>query len=340
MAVRTVYGTPERWKSVQQDGFLRDGNGQITVPIIMLRRNTTEKARGLGNKIDGNTIALYQVVGTKYNPRNAYDKFSILNGRIPNEQYYITTVPDYVTLIYECVVFTNYIEQNNKIVEAMEFASDSYWGDLNRWKFRASVGSFTHSTIIENGTDRVAKTTFNITINGYIIPDTISKDLATVRSKFFTRSQIIFDMETIDNNGIITNVDSITLANQASPTNATNATSFIGGGINVINNNTYVSAAVSGDLTYLNTNKALIADSTTANTATFTGASLLQPLAGSSLPATTVNNFTFYRNGQHIPTVYVTISSLSGGIIFMFDTNSLGYTLEVTDEITAIGKFA
>jgi hypothetical protein len=196
MAVRTIYGSPERWKSVQADGFLRDGNGQITVPIIMLKRDTIEKARNLGNKIDGNTIALYQVVGESYNRRNAYDKFGVLNNRVPSKQYYVTTVPDYITITYSCIIFTNFVEQNNKIVEAFEFASDSYWGDPNRFKFRASIDSFSTTTLIESGADRVAKSTFNFKVNGYIIPDTISKDLATIRSKYYTRSQVIFDLET------------------------------------------------------------------------------------------------------------------------------------------------
>ena len=196
MAVRTIYGSPERWKSVQADGFLRDGNGQITVPIIMLKRDTIEKVRNLGNKIDGNTIALYQVVGESYNHRNAYDKFDVLNNRIPSKQYYVTTVPDYITLTYSCIIFTNFVEQNNKIVEAFEFASDSYWGDPNRFKFRASIDSFSTTTIIESGADRVAKSSFSFKVNGYIIPDTINKDLATVRSKFYTKSQVVFDLET------------------------------------------------------------------------------------------------------------------------------------------------
>ena len=67
IAVRTIYSSPERWKSVQADGFLRDSNNQIIIPIIMFKRENIEKNRNLGNKIDGNTAALYQVVGESYN---------------------------------------------------------------------------------------------------------------------------------------------------------------------------------------------------------------------------------------------------------------------------------
>ena len=34
------------------------------------------------------------------------------------------------------------LKQMNKIIEALEFASDSYWGDPERFLFRAAISSF------------------------------------------------------------------------------------------------------------------------------------------------------------------------------------------------------
>jgi hypothetical protein len=354
MAVRTMYGNPERWKSVQADGFLRDGNNQIIVPVIMIKRENIEKVRNLGNKIDGNTIALYQVVGSKYNPRNQYDNFGVLNNRIPSEQYYVTTVPDYLTLTYSCIIFTNYVEQNNKIVEAIEFASDSYWGDPNRFKFRTSIDSFATTVTIENGADRAAKSTFNFKVNGYIIPDTVSKDLATVRSKFYTKSQVIFDLEVITSNQQLVNtaanknvassnevqIDQVTFANEPEALNSGGASSFIGGGINVLRSSFNISAADAGDLDYLNTNISKTANIVTGpNVAILTGAALLQPPVGSSLPATSNDNFTFTVNGIDVSSSYVTIVEAGGNVTLIFDTTSMGYTLISTDEVIAVGKF-
>jgi len=196
IAVPVIYGSPERWKSVQADGFYRDNSGRLLVPLIMFKRENVEKNRSLGNKLDGNKVHLNQVVGSKYNIRNVYDKFSLLTNRIPSEQYYISVVPDYVTVTYSCIIFTDFVEQNNKLVEAIEFASDSYWGDPKRWKFKSRIDTFTTTTLLEEGTDRAAKSSFNIVLNGYIIPDTVNKDLASSRSKFYTTSQVIFDIET------------------------------------------------------------------------------------------------------------------------------------------------
>jgi hypothetical protein len=196
LEVPVIYGSPERWKSVQADGFYRDNSGRLMVPLIMFKRETVEKNRSLGNKLDGNTAHLYQVVGSKYNARNAYDQFDVINNRIPSEQYYITAAPDYLTLTYNCIIFTDFVEQNNKLVEAVEFASDAYWGDPARWKFRAMIDSFATTAILNEGEDRAAKTTFNIKVNGYIIPNTVNKDIATARSKFYTTSQVVFTFET------------------------------------------------------------------------------------------------------------------------------------------------
>lgn len=338
MAVRTIYASPERWKSVQADGFYRDGNGQIIVPLIVIKRDNIEKNRTLGNKLDGNFAALYQVVGEAYNPRNQYDNFSVLTNRIPSKQYYVTVVPDYVTITYSCIVFTNFVEQNNKIIEAIEYASDSYWGDPNRWKFKSAIDSFATTTTIENGADRAAKSTFNIRLNGYLIPDVINRDLTDARNKFYTKSQVIFDMEVVDSKDTTQGIDQMRFANKPPAANSLAATSFIGGGINVTNNNITTNVS-NGDLTYLNTNTTLQATTVTPpDTAIFTGA-LLQPPAGSSLPATTVNNFIFYINGQYVPSSLVTFVEGSGIVTATFNTTGLGYTLVSTDEVIAIGKW-
>ena len=339
MAVRTIYGNPERWKSIQADGFYRDGNGHVTLPLIVFKRDSVGKDRSLGNKLDGNKVHNYQVVGSKYNKRNAYDKFDLINNRIPSEQYYITSVPDYVTVNYSCIIFTNFVEQNNKIVEAIEFASDSYWGDPKRFQFRAKIDSFSTTVVVENGADRIAKTTFDIAINGYIIPDTLNKELATARSKFYTKSQVVFDMEVIDAAGVISNVERLRFANKAPLPNSAGSTSFIGGGINV-HNNTYISPDLNtAEVAYLNTNALKTANTVTTSTAVFTGASLLQPPVGSLLPPTSNDNFTFFVNGVNVASSLVTIVEAGGDVTVLFNTSGMGYTLAPLDEVIAVGKF-
>ena len=94
------------------------------------------------------------------------------------------------------------------------------------------------------------------------------------------------------------------------------------------------------DLLYINSKKQLQADIITVpDTFIFTGASILQPT--SLLPPTTIANFEFYVNGQNVPSSLAQFDdSYIGGISVTLNTGSLGYSLEIDDEIIAIGKFA
>jgi len=334
IAVPVLYGSPERWKSVQTDGFYRDNNGKLMVPLIMFKRENIEKNRTLGNKLDGNTVHNYQVVGSKYNIRNAYDRFDIINNRIPSEQYYISTTPDYVTLTYNCIIFTDFVEQNNKLVEAINFAADSYWGDPRRYKFRSMIDSFATTTLLEAGNDRAAKSTFTIKVNGYMIPDTVNKDMATARSKFYTKSQVVFTMETAGN------IE--TLSTSGTPKTAMGAAVGVADSYNL--NNTGGSSGGGGTvdpatLTYLNTNTQVAATTITSNTAIFPNGFLTAP---SPLPATSVANFTFFVNGQLIEPSAITsfVDNGNSTSTLTVNTTALGFSFGATDEIIAIGKFA
>jgi hypothetical protein len=72
LAVPVIYGAPERWKSVQKDGYYKDKNGAIMSPLIMFKRDTIDKNRSLTNKLDANMPHLYTSWVKPYNSKNAY----------------------------------------------------------------------------------------------------------------------------------------------------------------------------------------------------------------------------------------------------------------------------
>jgi len=200
--VPVIYGSPERWKSTQRDGYYKDKNGAIMAPLIMFKRDTIEKNRSLGNKLDANYPNLYGVMKKKYDTKNFYSNFNVLTNRIPEQQFYDVTIPDYVTLTYSCVVYTYYVEQLNKIVEAIEYASDSYWGNPQRYQFKAAIDSFTTVTELPANDVRLVRSTFNIKIYGYIIPNTLQNNVASLK-KFRNKAKIIFSLETVENPALL-----------------------------------------------------------------------------------------------------------------------------------------
>ena len=194
--VPIYYGSPERWAQVQKDGYYRDLKGKIMMPVITYKRNSVEKVRSLTNKLDANGPKNVQLFQKPYSKKNEYDNFNILNNRIPKKESYAVVVPDYVNLTYDFIISTYYVEQMNKIVEAMNYASDSYWGNPERFQFRASIDNYATSVEIVSAGNRLVKTNFQLKLYGYLIPDTIQKELNSVK-KISNATQLVFNMETV-----------------------------------------------------------------------------------------------------------------------------------------------
>jgi hypothetical protein len=297
----------------------------------MFKCDTLEKNRSLGNKLDGNKVHNYQLFEQQFSKRNIYDRFSVVTNRQPSKEVYMSVVPDYVTLTYSCIIFTDFVEQINPIIEAINFAGDSYWGDFSRFKFRARIDQFSTVTEVNTTDGRAVRSTFNIILNGYIIPDTINKQIANA-DMYYGTAQVIFNFETTT-----ADLDTLSLASTTVTGGGTTSTTiFEGGNINVS-----IQGANAADLTYLGIMISKTAVSNTQTTAIF-NTSFAQPPLNSSLPATSKVNFTFYVNGVFVPIDYVIsfTDNLDGTCTLVINDVGIGYGLEATDEIVAVGKFS
>jgi hypothetical protein len=196
--VPIIYGAPERWKSFQRDGYYRDKKGAIMLPIIVIKRDSIAKDRTVANKLDANQPNLYGKWSKQYSPKNFYSNFATLNNRKPVEKFHVVAQPDYVTMEYSCIIQTYYMEQLNKIIEACEYASDAYWGNPERFQFRAFIDQFTTATELTTGKDRLVTGTFNIRLRGYILPDTIQRELNSTKV-YNSKAKITIGTETVSN---------------------------------------------------------------------------------------------------------------------------------------------
>lgn len=320
--VPLIYGSPEKWKSVQKDGYYKDKNGKIMSPIIMFKRDSLEKNRSIANKLDANSPNLYTSWQKSYNPKNSYSNFNVLTNRIPTEQFTANVVPDYVTLSYSFIIQTYYVEQLNKIIEAINYASDSYWGDPERFKFKAKIDSFNTITELNQDSERVVRSNFSLTLYGYMVPDIIQKDLNSIK-KYNSKSKIIIGLETT--NSIMEFVSS-------TPKKTISPTSIVSSGGN--SGSTGVDSAI---LIYLNTNIQKLGTYVNSTTITFASGWLTAP---STLPATSINNFSIFCNGTLIEIAAIISFTESGGVTtLIIDSSELGYSFSSTDEVIAIGKF-
>ena len=186
--VPCIYASPERWTQVSKQGFLRDKKRQIIVPLIVFKRTGMSRNDDMPiDKLDANNPVINYSFQKKYSQQNRFDKFSVLKNIEPNREYYNVAMPDYMTITYEFIVWTSYIEQMNRIVEKINFSDGAYWGEPGKMKFRTKIDSFSDSSQIEG--ERLIKTTFSMTLNGYILPETYNN--YTTTQKYLTPKKLI-----------------------------------------------------------------------------------------------------------------------------------------------------
>ena len=193
--VPIMYASPERWKSIQRDGFMRDKKRQVITPVIAYRRTSIEKDEMLPqDKLDANNPHLFYTFEKKFSNVNRYDNFQTQIGTLPQREYYNVMLPDYVNLNYDFIIWTSYIEQMNTLVEKVVYSDGAYWGDPAKLRFRSRIESFTDDTEV-GGVERLVRTNFTVTLRGYLLPEG-NFDHRSTTQKFLTPKKVIIGAET------------------------------------------------------------------------------------------------------------------------------------------------
>ena len=121
--VPVIYGNPERWFAMKEFGHIRDNQGKILLPALMIRRKSVENNKDLATF---NRYLNYETI-MNYSQKNKYDRFDLLNKGVfpskPTKQIYSVSLPVHVNVTYECIIWTDYVDQNNKLIEQINYAA-------------------------------------------------------------------------------------------------------------------------------------------------------------------------------------------------------------------------
>ncbi len=137
---------------------------------------------------------------TGWNRRTPYDKWNLTNKITPSREYFNTTAaPDYYEITYKCMVWTEYMEQMNSVIENISFESDEFWGEPNQYKFRTIIKSFETLSELPNTSDRVVRTQFDMTVYGYLLPDSqldvgLNRGLVT-KKRYGIKKAVVFTVQ-------------------------------------------------------------------------------------------------------------------------------------------------
>jgi len=312
--IPVVYGNSERWIGARRQGIYRDAKGKIQLPIMMIRRTSIAK----NDSIPVFNRHLSYSAYSKYNKNNRYDKFSILGNQKPSYQIYKITMPDYVEITYECMAWTNFIEQLNTVIESVTFAADEYWGDKAKFKFLTTISDYNVVNEVGEGTERINRVEFNLTVKAYLLPEKFDGEDTTKKS--FSTKRVIVSTETdITGNGRLEG-----MLTTPSP---------------YYDNKDLID--------FLSLNNSKVDNPVTNNTILFSAIKLIEvPVQLASVVNAGINvggksyDIKVYINGvRYYQTTHFTVTISSNSLTLNFISANLGFNVTSTDEVTITGKF-
>ena len=313
-----LFSTGEKWAAVQKHGYLRDNQGKILTPLIMIKRNAITKREDLQDIKVLETADERITFEKKYSSRNRYDRFSLLNNKVPTE-YYSVDVPKFVQVEYEIVCWTNNVSQLNEIIEQLIWFDGKAFGDTH--KFNTYIDTPSFESVNTTGEDRIQRATLPMRTKAHIL-NTRGPN-APAMYKLNPVNKLVIGMET----------ESTSFSTGGRL--PSNTTVIVSGGGSSSGSSTSMNSVV----IYLSVNVQLTGSISNLNTVVFPSEWLTAP---SPLDPTSVNNFTFFVNGQMLEktAIHSFTQQIGQGLsTLVIDTINLGFDLSTNDEIIGIGKF-
>ena len=173
--VPVMYGNEERWKSIRSRGVLRDKNGIIILPVMVIKRTgvamNDQMPLSFDNDVRGKFISVVRS-SNGWSKNNRYDRFSVLTGQRPVEEFIKTGMPDFVVCTYNIVMMTAFMEQMNDLNTVWIEHLETYWGDSTSYRFLSALaGDISNEVQMESDGERMVRNELTIEIKGYMIPE-------------------------------------------------------------------------------------------------------------------------------------------------------------------------
>lgn len=327
LSVPVIFSNGEKWDNVRRLGYLRDEKGMLQSPIIMLKRSSaTERTEQRTLDVNRGYSGNYFVHKPKYNQRNRYEDelFPIPTSQpASSEKIYIIDIPKYVTLEYELMVWCDFTEQINELIDQIMPYGRFAWGNEGN-KFPTTIGSISFETVNTVGEDRLVRATIPLTVQGTLL--SAQEARKSTLQKMFSVKKLTFDQY------VDVNVD---LFNSTIIPDQLYRVAQTGGSVNVTGATTAKLDA--NTMFYLITLSDKLATYLNSTTVTISAAAALNPLTGI---AANKNEFNVYLNGQYIDKIAYEWSPENVATqTIIFDTNILGYSIEAQDTIVVNGRW-
>jgi len=333
ISIPVIYSNGEKWNDVRRLGYIRDEKGMIQCPVIMLKRSSAAERDTL-KTLDVNRIpdSNYITHRQKYNARNRYeDELFPIPAQQPaqSETVYVVDIPKYVTVEYEMLIWCNFTEQLNSVVDQILPYGRYAWGNEGN-RFATSIGNITFESTNAPGEDRMIRASIPLTVQGVLLSEHESR-VSTLKKRYSVKKvsyDVVLDIGD-------TNIFETTIV----PIQILQSSQHIMGGGSVSISSTGGSTSITAQtLTYLVTLQDKIATYSNSSTVTVANPVAVNPTNNA---AATKNEFNVYINGQYIDKIaYTWTPDANNFQTIVFNTTLLGYNIESEDLVVINGRWA
>jgi hypothetical protein len=323
ITVPVVFASGEKWASIQRHGYLRDNQGKVLTPLLIIRRTGIEKRQDLEDlkvlESADNRILLER----KYSKKNKYDQFSVLNKGAREREFYSLDVPKFVEISYELVGWANNTSQINEIIEQLIYFNGKAFGDT--YKFITYLDSPSFETTNVVGEDRLNKVTIAVRTKGYLL-NAKGPSVQTMNTLLSPNRIVLSTEVAVDVNNVYTTTTS---NNKKIPLEPAPAEPIIELVLEDIDYNPVI--------TYVDKIRSLTGTVANSSTVTFASGWITAP---DGLPAVSINDFTFTFNGTTINKSDIISFTTNGTVSTLrINVSSFGNTFQNGDVIISTGKF-
>jgi hypothetical protein len=332
VSVPVIFANGEKWDNVRRLGYMRDEKGMLQSPAILLKRSSVAERDAVKtldvNRPQSDNVRVYK---TKYNERNRYSDTLYpvpTNKPLEEQKIYIVDIPKYVTVEYELLLWCDFTEQINELIDQILPYGRFAWGNDEN-KFTTTIGSISFETVNTVGEDRLVRATIPLTVLGTLLSEQEARR-STLR-KMYSVKKVSFDT--------VVDVTADLFSSTTIPAGLLSAQSFISAGGSVtVNNGGSTTTVDANTMAYLTQLTDQVATYQNATTVTIAAAAKINP---TTLQTASKNEFNVYINGQYIDKIVYTWTPSDMNIQnIVFDTVALGYSIEPADLIVVNGRWA
>lgn len=322
ITVPVIFASGEKWAAIQKHGHLRDNQGKILTPLIVIRRNSVSRRDDIQELKVLETPENRIIFEKKYTQQNKYDRFSVTRKPVSKE-YYSVDIPKFFQLEYDLLVWVNNTIQLNEIVEQLLWFDGKAFGDTHKFITHIDPPSFESANQV--GEDRIIRATM------------MMRTKARLLSSYGPNAPIMYKLNPVNRIIMSLEVDSGISDIFGTQSDFAQEKEIVVIG-SAITPGSGTSAKVDPTiLAYLNTSKQLTG-TVVSNTEVEFGSSWMQ--APSSLPITSIDNFIFFVNGVLLEkSAIVSFNQVNGKSVLTINESLLGYSLSSSDEVVGVGKF-